>query len=162
MEAGMKLCKECGLEFKPKGRESYCTREHYRPCPVCQKPVLIKYLSDPTPCCSKECTKAKRSSKMAPKSAAATMNFMSTSDSSATGEYSLANFKQGSQRRFAGRNTSLGFIPGHVYTIEINKEYEYGNYIVNATYDHTEDRSCDLTTVCSSMLNLMKNTFVEV
>lgn len=52
----MKKCKECGKLFTPKStRSQYCDRLHYRPCPVCGKPVEAKYLSDPARCCSKMC-----------------------------------------------------------------------------------------------------------
>lgn len=52
--AGMKKCKECGKLFLPKGRESYCSEDHYRPCPVCGKPVIVTYFSDPPRKCD-EC-----------------------------------------------------------------------------------------------------------
>lgn len=52
-----KRCKECGELFIPKtSRQKYCNKNHYRPCPVCGKPVLVKYFSEPTRTCSKECT----------------------------------------------------------------------------------------------------------
>lgn len=63
LKPGEKLCKECRQPFIPKGRESYCTRTHYRPCPVCGKAVEAKYLSDPARCCSKECQAIARSNK---------------------------------------------------------------------------------------------------
>lgn len=47
MAPSMKKCKECGKLFVPKGRENYCSDIHYRPCPVCGKPVEVKYFSDP-------------------------------------------------------------------------------------------------------------------
>lgn len=47
MAASMKKCKECGKLFVPKGRENYCSDVHYRPCPICGKPVEVKYFSDP-------------------------------------------------------------------------------------------------------------------
>ena len=53
-----RACKECGKLFTPKGREQYCPDIHYRPCPVCGKPVVAKYLSDPPRRC--EDCKAKR------------------------------------------------------------------------------------------------------
>lgn len=152
LEPGQKLCKECGLPFTPKGREGYCTREHYRPCPVCQKPVFIKYLSDPTPCCSKECTKAKRSGskKMLPPSTAVTV------------EHTFSDFQQGEQRRYIGRDGVMGLKHGHVYTIEIDKEPIYGNYNITATYDHTDDKTCDCSITCCSMLNINNNVFVKL
>lgn len=44
-------CKECGKLFVPRGREQYCQDTHYRPCPICGKPVEVKYLSDPARKC---------------------------------------------------------------------------------------------------------------
>ena len=40
---------------KASNKEKYCSRDHYRPCPVCGKPVFAKYLSDPARCCSGVC-----------------------------------------------------------------------------------------------------------
>lgn len=52
----MKNCKECGKLFRPRSKNSvYCDGIHFRPCPVCGKPVEAKYLSDPARCCSNEC-----------------------------------------------------------------------------------------------------------
>lgn len=57
-----KLCKECGLPFEPaSSRQSFCKRDHYRPCPVCKKLVLVKCLSDRPRCCSSECAVKLRS-----------------------------------------------------------------------------------------------------
>lgn len=47
----MRRCKECGKMFVPKGREQYCPDTHYRPCPVCGKPVIVKYYNDPARRC---------------------------------------------------------------------------------------------------------------
>ena len=52
----MKKCKECGKMFMPtSNKQKYCSADHYRPCPVCGKPVFAKYLSDPARCCSGVC-----------------------------------------------------------------------------------------------------------
>lgn len=60
----MKKCKECGKLFQAKSaRTQYCNDLHYRPCPVCGKPVEAKYLSDPARCCSRECQKQLKSVK---------------------------------------------------------------------------------------------------
>lgn len=57
---GMKRCKECGKFFKPvKRRQSYCEATHYRPCPICGKLEIAKYLSDPARRC-KECKNNKK------------------------------------------------------------------------------------------------------
>ena len=64
---GMKNCKECGKLFTPKSRNSvYCDDLHYRPCPVCGKPVEAKYLSDPARCCSNECKNQARKMNTSP------------------------------------------------------------------------------------------------
>lgn len=57
----MKKCKECGKLFVPKSaRSQYCDGDHYRPCPICGKPVFAKYLSDPARRC-KDCKNVKTS-----------------------------------------------------------------------------------------------------
>ena len=49
-------CKICGKEFDRVGNAVYCSGPHYRPCPVCGKPVVYVRPSEPYKCCSKECT----------------------------------------------------------------------------------------------------------
>lgn len=64
MSYAPKKCKECGKEFIPDSpRQEYCKDVHYRPCPVCGKPVKAIYLNESPRCCSKECRtiKAKES-----------------------------------------------------------------------------------------------------
>lgn len=49
----IKICKECGKEFEATdGRQKYCNRQHFRPCPVCGKLIEVIHLSNPTPKCS--------------------------------------------------------------------------------------------------------------
>ena len=51
-----KKCAYCGEEFYPESaRQKYCKRDHYGPCPVCGKPVLIKRMDIGPQCCSEEC-----------------------------------------------------------------------------------------------------------
>ena len=58
----MKKCKECGKLFEAKSAKvQYCSAIHYRPCPVCGKPVVAKYLSDPARCCSRKCSAVRNS-----------------------------------------------------------------------------------------------------
>lgn len=54
---GEYICKICGKSFERKGNSVYCPGPHYRPCPVCGKPVEFHRLSDPIRCCSPECVK---------------------------------------------------------------------------------------------------------
>ena len=57
MGYSLKKCKECGELFKPNSsKQSYCKKDHYRPCPICSKPVIVKSFNDPPRCCSKECS----------------------------------------------------------------------------------------------------------
>lgn len=49
-------CKICGNEFDRVGNGVYCPGPHYRPCPVCGKPVEYHRPSDPVTCCSAECS----------------------------------------------------------------------------------------------------------
>lgn len=49
-------CKICGKMFDRIGNGVYCSGPHYRPCPVCGKPVEYQRPSDPYSCCSKECS----------------------------------------------------------------------------------------------------------
>ena len=52
-----KICPLCQKKFIPKGRQKYCDGPHFKPCPVCGKPVPAPYPSDPPKCCSAECRK---------------------------------------------------------------------------------------------------------
>ena len=62
----LRKCKECGKMFEPKGREQYCSDVHYRPCPMCGKPVIAKYLSDPARRCDRCKGKSAKSQPSAP------------------------------------------------------------------------------------------------
>ena len=52
---GKYICKICGKEFDRVGNAVYCQGPHFRPCPVCGKPVEFHRLSESVKCCSKEC-----------------------------------------------------------------------------------------------------------
>lgn len=56
-----KICKECGKEFIPNSpRQDYCKDIHYRPCPICGKPVKVLELNKPPVCCSPKCRTIKK------------------------------------------------------------------------------------------------------
>ena len=57
-------CKICGKEFDRIGNGVYCAGPHYRPCPVCGKPVEFSKPSEPYKCCSKECSSKLRKATM--------------------------------------------------------------------------------------------------
>lgn len=64
----IKKCLHCGKEFETKNPQKlYCNDQHYRPCPVCGKPVAMidNDFSRPAKCCSKECSKLLRQQKFA-------------------------------------------------------------------------------------------------
>ena len=69
LSAKTKVCPECGREFTPRNNNQvYCENDHYRPCPVCGKPVKVKHAadlaSDVQRTCSDECLKIYLSNKM--------------------------------------------------------------------------------------------------
>lgn len=54
----LRTCIECGDEFFTSNLSTrFCSKDHYKPCPVCGKPVLAKYLNDPPRVCSEKCRK---------------------------------------------------------------------------------------------------------
>ena len=54
-------CKICGKIFYSSSNTSkYCEGPHYSPCPICGNPVEFHSLTDPTSCCSVECSKELR------------------------------------------------------------------------------------------------------
>lgn len=54
-----KKCAICGKEFMPKSpAQRICSDNHYRPCPVCGKPVLWNTTSKNVKPCCKECSRA--------------------------------------------------------------------------------------------------------
>lgn len=169
----MKKCKECGKLFMPKSmRSQYCDALHYRPCPVCGKPVEAKYLSDPPRCCSKECQQASRA-KNKPQ---ASLNSTPTSStiqidvgdsstcvnviSSVTCHNIASNLSEegkrliesGQPRTFVGKSSS-GFCQGHTYMLEINQDRDYGTYSISGYYDLTEDKSVDIEIMITSKIS---------
>ncbi|MCM1222648.1 MAG: hypothetical protein NC548_50125, partial [Lachnospiraceae bacterium] len=56
-----KVCEICGKIFYSEGNTArYCPEPHYRPCPICGKPVQFYSLSEPLRCCSTECKEKHR------------------------------------------------------------------------------------------------------
>ena len=59
LQKTVKICELCGKPFVPNGSmDKYCKNIHYRPCPICGKPVPISpgQESGPAVCCSVECS----------------------------------------------------------------------------------------------------------
>ena len=55
-------CELCGEPFIPTSpRQKYCKRDHFMPCPVCGKPVLVDPVVGKPSGCSQECTNKIRS-----------------------------------------------------------------------------------------------------
>lgn len=171
----MKKCKECGKLFVPKSKNSvYCDAVHYRPCPVCGKPVEAKYLSDPARCCSKECQHMMRKQNKPTVNAATivkpseniqievqdgdtVVNVLSQINKhsihpnlSPEGKFVL---EDSDVRTFVGKS-SCKFVEGHAYAIKVSRDLDYGTYLVNGYYDLTEDKECDALSVQASMISL--------
>lgn len=169
----MKKCKECGKLFVPKSaRSQYCDDLHYRPCPVCGKPVEAKYLSDPPRCCSKECQQASRAKNrpsVSPSITPIVDKVDITSDSGLIHVNVLSDIvshnikrdiseegkqlkENGQARTFLGASC-CGFTSGHTYLVELNRDIGYSTYQVSAYYDLTEDKSVDLEIAIASMIS---------
>lgn len=167
----MKKCKECGKLFVPKSKNSvYCDDVHYRPCPVCGKPVEAKYLSDPARCCGPECSAIRRKSNKPNKGVKVDMKYQpsyTSSESSSTSKQVDSNplvpelnYSTDSDKLeipFKGVKTYIGkpilnFIPGHEYELLIDRgEYTYD---ISASYDLTDDVSVDLLMPLASRISI--------
>ena len=65
-----RFCVHCGKEFETnKPNQIYCKGPHYRPCPVCGKPVKMidNDFTRPSKCCSYECSHIKRKQNFKPR-----------------------------------------------------------------------------------------------
>lgn len=65
-----RTCAHCGKEFETnKPNQIYCKGPHYRPCPVCGKPVKMidNDFTRPPKCCSYECSHIKRKQNFKPR-----------------------------------------------------------------------------------------------
>lgn len=59
IRSSVKICELCGEPFTSSSNTAkYCNRDHYRPCPVCGKPVLVERGKEyePLRCCSETCS----------------------------------------------------------------------------------------------------------
>ena len=177
----MKKCKECGKLFVPKSaRAQYCDGEHYRPCPVCGKLVYAKYLSDPARCCSRECSQKKnnavsitnvsckeisvskevRSLFTIPDSPVECVEprkvVQKLSQLSPDSEFAAMLRETADVRTYTGVPV-LGFIPGHEYALEINKDDRNILYIIEACYDFTEGKEVDHCIHMASKISIAQN-----
>lgn len=157
----MKKCKECGKMFMPtSNKQKYCTEDHYRPCPVCGKPVFAKYLSDPARCCSGICkSKLGKLNKLkdsipAPGGAEAALEYAQNDAEAVREAYmSVLNKKDEKSALLAGtvkkkyvgpteRLDGVRFITDHEYAVVISHEDK--QYIVSASWDYTDDKAVSL------------------
>lgn len=146
----MKKCKECGKLFTPKNpRSQYCDDKHYRPCPVCGRPVEIKYLSDPTPRCM-ECRQTGRKVSIAKP----IVNITDTPDS--LGELPVEYV----ERKYVGKS-NFHFISGHTYLVKVKSNAPYG-FIVKALRDTTENDDVEDTEMPIASSNSFYYFFKEV
>ena len=149
-----KTCLLCQKKFIPKGRQKYCNDLHYKPCPVCGKPVPAPYPSDPAKCCSAECRRQLRAIKPAEPAPVKVIEESKPVESKPTEptkkEYPLDPdikldkkplqiLEKGNKEFFIKQcifdSKIKGLIKGHVYNIEVLKEAH--TYQVSLTYDHT-------------------------
>ena len=151
MELQMKKCKECGKLFTPKNpRAQYCEDKHFRPCPICQKPVEIKYLSDPTPRCA-ECRKLGLKVNTPTK---IVNNFVDTTDN--LGELPVEYV----ERKYVGKS-NFNFISGHIYLVKASENRPYG-YIIKAIKDITDNEDIEDTEMPISSVSSFNYFFKEV
>lgn len=152
----MKKCKECGKLFQPtSNKQKYCSENHYRPCPVCGKLVLAKYLSDPARCCSGVCKSklgklnkesahvAKEVLKLTPEVVA-----YAEADVKAVQEAYKEHVSEivdpvaeTIKKRFVSSSTD-GWIEGHEYAVKLTQDGKL--HIVRATYDYTTGEVANL------------------
>lgn len=153
-----KTCPLCQKKFIPKGRQKYCNGPHFKPCPVCGKPVPAPYPSDPAKCCSAECRKkikelsSTESERIHPKSVEPEINKAIETEilhEEKRNEYLLSPDVELSKdplkplskgdKVFLTKECIFdsklpNLIKGHVYDIEVVKD-KY-TYEVKLTYDH--------------------------
>ena len=178
-----KRCKECGEWFTPKSmRQQYCTKVHYRPCPVCGKPVEAKYSSDPPRCCSRECQQAARKKTQVTQKEEIAQNVakqeeltVNTKASHRTAEQWIAHkvFNQSNKSlkdvdlteyedkirdKFEVmtyiQRPLIHFETGHEYALVISKPKGYHTYDVTAVYDFDTNSIVDITMPMSSQLSI--------
>lgn len=138
------ICKECGKQFEASSaRVQYCPDIHYRPCPICGKPVVAKYLSDP----ARRCDECKNKGKMAPVARVEILNPAVTEIREESAEVSAS-----SGYTYAGPEI-LGFKTGHSYLLDIQWD-SLSAYKVIAKFDFTEDAEVDLMILLSSKASL--------
>ena len=159
-----KTCPLCQKKFIPKGRQKYCDGPHFKPCPVCGKPVPAPYPSDPARCCSSECRKQlkykgtsisaetiptpvepqpkiepKVEPKIEPKKVEVDKKEYPIDPDIELSKEKLEPLEKGAKAFFTKQCTFdskiKGLIKGHVYSIEVTKDAY--TYDVLLTYDHT-------------------------
>ena len=144
------ICKECGEPFEASSaRIKYCSKVHYRPCPICGTLVEAKYLSDPPRKCDNcKGKKVSTPAKIVPEKAAKVIE-PDKADPKIKHEFS-ANVED--VREYIGPPVSVGFIPGHKYAVEVDKKE--GLYWVTASRDVTEDKVIDLVITYASQISI--------
>ena len=176
-----KKCKECGEYFTPRSmRQQYCDKLHYRPCPVCGKPVEAKYLSDPARCCSQECknalrAKAQKTQKddvvtMVENQMDAEIGVRASKKSSSEWiagalfdkvsydltKVNLAKHEDKLKKKFDVKTYAgpkvLGMIPGHDYAVKLTRPKGYTTYEMNVLYDFDTSKVVEAMVPLSSMI----------
>ena len=150
-----KKCKECGKIFMAKSaRQVYCDGDHYRPCPVCGKPVLIKYLSDPTPKCT-ECRKNKTAQPKEEITSSALAQVEQKPKQEAKPIHKKKSSKPEGIWMYIGNPYKNGFVPGHEYEIYVERVDSV--YEVSSNRDVTDDKEVDIMIPFSSRISIDRN-----
>ena len=143
------ICKECGKEFEASSaRVAYCSDIHYRPCPICGKPVVAKYLSDP----ARRCDECKNKGKMVPQTRMSIQPINLEITEIVEGEAQAAEANSTNKYTYNGPQI-LGFIPGHDYLIEAQWN-GLSAYEVTAKFDFTDDSEVELFMLLSSTISV--------
>ena len=176
-----KICAFCGKTFQAKGRERYCPGPHYLPCPICGKPVEIKYPSDGARNCDTCKGKHSKNKQMVPVSSTPTESTLQSmilnapknipekvetvQDEPATKSNNVVepsiDLTGRDIRTYIGNPHGTNyFIPGHNYILEIEPPSQHkGYYVYDVTgvWDVTEDKPVDIYVPFASSKSIEHN-----
>lgn len=156
-----KQCAECGEWFEAtNGRQKYCTKMHYRPCPGCGKMIEVKWPSYPTPFCSRQCSsnfrKGNRPASVVTNDAeepSATMPTITMAkESERLNVEDMLENKTVILAEYTGPKT-CGWIPGHNYLVTLTRNTEH-TYMMRSEKDCTENADINIGIALSSTISI--------
>ena len=175
MAVNMKKCKECGKLFTPKGRESYCSEKHFRPCPICGEPAEVLYFADPP----RRCDKCRGKKSLKPATPVKQLVKPDTKVEEVVKEQQAVpaidkdiqkivdeNFPAVDMDKdellnenhvwtYVGKSIRNSFIPGHVYSIRVSNDG--AAYTVVSDEDMTSGQIVNINDRFSSVIMLNQN-----